>query len=66
MPMEPEPQPMSHSSSPAARREGGEGDGADLLLGDLAVMLEQGVGQAGGEREDAGAGGGSDLDARAG
>ncbi len=45
--IEPEPAPMSHSSSPRARRERRQRHGADLALGDLAVMLEQIVGEAG-------------------
>ena len=47
MAMEPEPQPMSHSSSPARGRERRKRHRPDLALGDLAVMLEHVVGQAG-------------------
>ncbi|GAV37050.1 hypothetical protein ROTAS13_04743 [Roseomonas sp. TAS13] len=46
---------------PLARREAGQGDGADLALGDLPVMLETPVRQPAGKRQDAGAGRGLDL-----
>jgi hypothetical protein len=36
----------------AARRQRRQRDGADLALGDLAVVLEQIVGQPGGARDD--------------
>ena len=47
MPMEPAPPPTSHSRSPRRGGQGGEGEGADFTPGQLAVMLEQGVGEAG-------------------
>ena len=55
-PTEPAPAPMSHSSSP---RRGASADSvtrAHFALGDLAVMLEQIVGQTRRARDDAGAG----------
>ena len=42
----PAPAPTSHSSSPSQRCQGREGHGADLGLGELAVMVEGVVGQA--------------------
>ena len=42
----PQPAPTSHSSSPGARGEVGEGDGPDLALGELAVVVVRVVGQA--------------------
>ncbi len=48
---EPAPQPISHSTLPGTRGQGGERDGADLALGDLAVMLEQIIRQPGGQRD---------------
>ena len=45
----------------ATGRQGRERDGADVLLGQLAVMLEPGVGQARGQRDDAGAGRGGQF-----
>ena len=50
MAIEPAPRPTSHSSSPCARRQRRERDGAHLALGELAVMLEQAVVEAGCER----------------
>ena len=46
----------------AARRERRQRDGADLALGELAVVLEQAVRQAGDERDDACARSGVDLE----
>ncbi len=54
MAMEPEPQPISHRQLAGAGRERGEGDGADLALGELAVMLEQLIGESGAEGDDLG------------
>jgi hypothetical protein len=45
-----------------AGRQGGESDGADLLFGQLSVMGEEVVRQAGGERDDAGARAGHDVE----
>ena len=43
---EPAPAPMSHSSSPRRGASDDKRHRADLALGDLAVMLEQIVGQS--------------------
>ena len=61
---EPEPAPMSHSNSPRRGASDEMRHRADFALGDLAVVLEQGVGEAGSAREHAGVGGGFDFDAQ--
>ena len=42
---EPAPAPMSHKNSPRRGASAESVDGANLALGDLAVMLEQRIGQ---------------------
>ena len=59
---EPEPAPTSHSKFAAPRRERGKRDRADFALGDLPVVLEPVVGQAGRARQDARAAIGDDLE----
>ncbi len=47
MAMEPEPAPTSHSTCARQRRQCGDGRGADLALGELAVVLESASGRPG-------------------
>ena len=50
---EPEPAPMSHKQFATPRRERRQRHRADFALGDLAVVLEQIIGEAGSARDDA-------------
>ena len=54
--IEPQPAPMSHNVSPGSGASARQGRGADLALGQLAVMLEGVVGQPGEPRQRARAG----------
>ena len=50
--IEPEPAPTSQSSCAGLRLQGREGDGADVGLGELAVMREPAIVEPAGKRQD--------------
>ena len=61
MEMEPAPAPMSQRRWPARGAQGGEGHGANIGFGELAVILEPGIVEAGAQADDACIGIGYDL-----
>ena len=61
MEIEPAPAPMSQRRWPARGRRGGEGHGANIGLGELAIILEPGIVEARAQADDACIGIGHDL-----